>query len=74
MEIAATAALKMAAAALETNGGARETNGRRWTAAAELSARQWQGARPPALGARPYLEPNQDSFSRKISTDLKDQE
>ena len=25
-------------------------------------------------GARPDLEPNQDSFSREISTDLKDQE
>ena len=33
-----------------------------------------QGARPPALGVRPDLEPNQDSFSREISTDLKDQE
>ena len=32
------------------------------------------GARPPALGARPDLEANQDSVSREISTDLKDQE
>ena len=41
---------------------------------AEAERGQRQGARPPALGARPDLEPNQDSFSWEISTDLKDQE
>ena len=41
---------------------------------AEAERGQRQGARPPALGARHDLEPNQDSFSREISTDLKDQE
>ena len=40
---------------------------------AEAKRGQRQGARPPALGARPLLESNQDSVSRKISTDLKDQ-
>ena len=40
----------------------------------EAERARGQGARPPALGARPDLEPNQDSFSREISTDLKDQE
>ena len=41
---------------------------------AEAERGQRQGAHPPALGTRLDLEPNQDSFSREISTDLKDQE
>ena len=40
---------------------------------AEAKRGQRQGARPPALGTRPNLEANQDSVSREISTDLKDQ-
>ena len=40
---------------------------------AEAERGQRQGAHPPALGARPDLEANQDSVSREISTDLKDQ-
>ena len=40
---------------------------------AEAERGHSQGARPPALGARPDLEPNQDSFSWEISTDLKDE-
>jgi len=40
---------------------------------AEAKRSQRQGARPSTLGARPLCESNQDSFSRKISTDLKDQ-
>ena len=32
-----------------------------------------QGARPPALGARPLPESNQDSALWEISTDLKDE-
>ena len=39
----------------------------------EAEQGQRQGARPPALGTRPDLEANQDSVSREISTDLKDQ-
>ena len=38
----------------------------------ETERGQKQGARPPALGARPLLESNQDSVSRDISTELKD--
>ena len=41
---------------------------------AEAKRGQAQGARPVSLGARPPAEPNQDSFSREISIDLKDQE
>jgi len=41
---------------------------------AEAKRGQRQGARPVPLGARPPLESNQDSVSREISTDLKDQE
>jgi len=40
---------------------------------AEAERGQALGARPVDLGARPPLESNQDSLSRKISTDLKDQ-
>ena len=40
---------------------------------AKVERTQGQGARPPFLGARPLLEPNQDSVSGEISTDLKDQ-
>ena len=40
---------------------------------AEAKRGQRQGARPPALGARPLSESNQDSASWEISTDLKDQ-
>ena len=32
-----------------------------------------EAERGQALGARPLLEPNQDTLSGKISTDLKDQ-
>ena len=38
---------------------------------AEAKRGQDLGARPVSLGARPPAEPNQDSFSREISTDLK---
>jgi len=41
---------------------------------AEAERGQRQGARPVSLGARPLLESKQDSVSREISTDLKDQE
>ena len=40
---------------------------------AEAERGQRQGARPPALGARPGLDSNQDSVSGLNSTDLKDQ-
>jgi len=40
---------------------------------AEAERGKRQGARPPSMGARPDLEPNQDSVSWEISTDLKDQ-
>ena len=40
---------------------------------AEAEWGQALGARPVDLGARPLLESKQDSLSRKISTDLKDQ-
>ena len=40
---------------------------------AEAKRGQRQGARPVPLGACPLLESNQDSVSREISTDLKDQ-
>ena len=40
---------------------------------AEAEQGQRQGARPPALGARPGLDPNRDSLSGLNSTDLKDQ-
>ena len=40
---------------------------------AEAKRGQRQGARPPALGARPLPESNQDSASWEISTELKDQ-
>jgi len=40
---------------------------------AEAERGQALGARPVDLGARPLSESNQDSLSRKISTDLKDQ-
>ena len=40
---------------------------------AEAKRGQRQGARPPALGARPLQESNQDSALREISTDLKDE-
>jgi len=40
---------------------------------AEAKRGQDLGARPVSLGARPPAEPNQDSFSREISTDLLDQ-
>ena len=40
---------------------------------AETERGQRQGARPPSLGARPLSESNQDSVSREISTDRKDQ-
>ena len=40
---------------------------------AEAERGQRQGAHPPALGARPLLEPNRDSLSGLRSTDLKDQ-
>ena len=40
---------------------------------AEVKRGQDLGARPVSLGARPPVEPNQDSFSREISTDLLDQ-
>ena len=41
---------------------------------AEAKRGQDLGARPVSLGARPPAEPNQDSFSREISTDLLDPE
>ena len=41
---------------------------------AEVKQGQDLGARPVSLGARPPVEPNQDSFSREISTDLLDPE
>ena len=40
---------------------------------AETKRGQRQGARPPALGARPLQESNQDSALWEISTDLKDE-
>ena len=40
---------------------------------AEAKRGQRQGTRPPALGARPLWESNQDSALWEISTDLKDQ-
>ena len=40
---------------------------------AEAKRGQRQGARPPALGARPLPKSNQDSASWEISTDLKDE-
>jgi len=40
---------------------------------AEAERGQRQGARPPALSARPGLDPNQNSFLGSYSTDLKDQ-
>ena len=39
---------------------------------AEAERGQRQGARPPALGARPGLDPNENSFLGSNSTDLKD--
>ena len=39
---------------------------------AEAERGKRQGARPPSLGAHPDSEPNQDSVSWEISTDLKD--
>ena len=41
---------------------------------AEAKRGQDLGARPVSLGARTPAEPNQDSFSREISTDLLDSE
>ena len=45
-------------AALETNGGAGETNGRRWTAAAEVSARRRRRRRelPRSRAPAAYIE------------------
>ena len=40
---------------------------------AEAERGQRQGARPPALGARPGLDPNRDSLLGLRSTDLKDE-
>ena len=40
---------------------------------AEAKRGQRQCARPVLLGARPLQESNQDSASREISTDLKDE-
>jgi len=40
---------------------------------AEAEGGQALGSRLVALGARPPAEPNQDSLSGSISTDLKDQ-
>ena len=41
---------------------------------AEAERGQAQGARPGDLGARPLLEPDQDSLRSGYSTDLLDQE
>ena len=41
---------------------------------AEAKRGQDLGAHPVSLGARPPAEPNQDSVSREISTDLLDPE
>ena len=41
---------------------------------AEAKRGQAQGARPEDLGARPVLEPDQDSLRSGYSTDLLDQE
>ena len=41
---------------------------------AEAKRGQTLGGRPVSLGARPPAEPNQDSFSREISTNLLDPE
>ena len=46
---------------------------RSYESEAEAKRGQRQGARRPFLGARPLLEPNQDSVSGEISTELKDQ-